>query len=330
MFRLQHTPGRIAIVDGKEYLFFSGYAYLGMHHLAEFTELVKEGIDRFGNVFPSSRISNTQLDLLDQFEDQLSQITGTDNTVCFSSGFLAAKAVLDVFKGHDISCAPHTHPALCSQPNDHSGFKDWVAHINDSRVIAFDAVNPLSAEVNDTSFLHHIDRELSCIVDDSHGAGLLNKGRGVSIDLPRKKNLDHTIVYSLSKAYNLSGGAVSCGRNVAAALRSTPLYTASTSLSPAFAYAFLGAQQLYEAQRDKLNHNIRRFTSLTGGRYKSHPELPIFVLPDDTDVQQLTDNGIIISSFAYPDPAGNNINRVVISALHTAEDLERLAAALAE
>ena len=44
-FLLDATPGRSTVVNQKEYLFFSGYAYLGMHHVQAFTELIKEGID---------------------------------------------------------------------------------------------------------------------------------------------------------------------------------------------------------------------------------------------------------------------------------------------
>jgi 7-keto-8-aminopelargonate synthetase-like enzyme len=43
---------------------------------------------------------------------------------------------------------------------------------------------------------------------------------------------------------------------------------------------------------------------------------------------QLEKRGILISSFAYPDPTGTVIDRVVLSALHRDEDLERLCAAL--
>jgi 7-keto-8-aminopelargonate synthetase-like enzyme len=58
------TPGRTALIKGKEYLFFSGYSYLGMQQVPEFAALVKEGIDKYGWLFPSSRISNTRLKFL--------------------------------------------------------------------------------------------------------------------------------------------------------------------------------------------------------------------------------------------------------------------------
>ena len=68
-FLLNATPGRTAVVNQQEYLFFSGYAYLGMHQVHAFIELIKEGIDTYGPLFPSSRISNTQLRLYETAEE---------------------------------------------------------------------------------------------------------------------------------------------------------------------------------------------------------------------------------------------------------------------
>jgi 8-amino-7-oxononanoate synthase len=340
MFNLNHTPGRTAIVDGKEYLFFSGYSYLGMNHVPEFIELVKEGIDKYGLLFPSSRISNTRLNLLEEFEAKLSSINGMEETVCFSSGFLAGRAVVDLFKREDYSCAPLTHPAINFERTQNGGdkitlrepqgditFDSWLKQpTSEKSILVFDSVNPLTAEVNDVSFLDAINNKLTCIIDDSHGTGLINNGKGVAGSLSKKH--DNIITFSLSKAYNLVGGAVSCSKEIAEQLRASPFYTASTSISPAFAFAFLKGQDLYKQQREKLKKNIETFRTLTNDQLKSHGELPIFILPVEVNENILEEAGIIISSFAYPDPAGESIKRVVLNALHTESDLQVLASAL--
>jgi len=324
MFNLDSTPGRTAIVDGKKYLFFSGYSYLGMNHVAAFIELVKEGIDKYGLLFPSSRISNTQLDLFSAFEAKLSEITGMEETVCFSSGFLAGRAVTELFKHEKYSCAPQTHPALCRAASSGS-FDAWKEKAAEASVLLFDSVNPLTAEVNDVTFLTKLSEETTCIIDDSHSVGLLNEGSGICKSLPETSKLNYILTYSLSKAYNLVGGAVSCSADVAKQLRSSAYYTASTSISPAFAFAFINGQHLYQQQREKLQKNISLFRSITGNKLHSHAELPIFILPANTDERKMEEAGMIISSFAYPDPAGQKIKRIVLNALHTEEDIYRLA-----
>ena len=47
MSTLSQLPGRTAIINNEEYLFFSGYSYLGLGLNKEFTSLVKEGIDKY-------------------------------------------------------------------------------------------------------------------------------------------------------------------------------------------------------------------------------------------------------------------------------------------
>jgi 7-keto-8-aminopelargonate synthetase-like enzyme len=169
------------------------------------------------------------------------------------------------------------------------------------------------------------------LIDDSHGIGITgSNGEGVSSRMPA----GHTLIlsYSLSKAFNLVGGAVSCNTEMAERLRRFPEYTAATALSPAFVHAFIKGQSLYAQQRKKLQHNIAVFRELirTIPEIRSVPELPIFVLPATTNGQRLYEQGMLISSFAYPDPHGPKMQRVVLNALHTEEDLYRLSIALQE
>lgn len=328
MVHLQHTPGRTAVVDGQEYLFFSGYSYLGMQYVPEFIELVKEGTDRYGWLFPSSRISNTQLDLFIEFEHNLAETAGTEDAVCFSSGFMAGRAVMNVLKGEAVSCAPNTHPAICTGDTGYASFTQWKDNIGNASVVCLDSVNPLTAVVNDVSFLQHMSGNITCVIDDSHGAGLLNNGRGISGSLKKNEQTNHILSFSLSKSYGISGGAACCTKFIADKLRTTSQYTASTSISPALAYAFIRGRHLYEQQRRKLYENIAAFDQLTLHRFSAGHQLPIFILPPGYEAEKLKHENILISSFAYPDPSGKRINRVIVNALHTNEDLERLAGAL--
>jgi 7-keto-8-aminopelargonate synthetase-like enzyme len=129
----------------------------------------------------------------------------------------------------------------------------------------------------------------------------------------------------LSKAYHITGGGVSCSNGIASKLKSSPFYTGSTPISPAFIHAFLNGQLLYHKQQKRLQDNITRFISfikdIPGICY--HPELPIFILPE-IDADTFAKYKIIISSFAYPDALGKRITRVVLNALHTEEDLQKI------
>ena len=217
---LNSAPGRTALVEGKEHLFFSGYSYLGMSAVDDFIKLIKEGIDRFGLLHPSSRISNTQLQVYEELELKLSTLINQEDTVTFSSGFLAGRAVIDVLSttGFTFYSLPGTHPAIAT--NSIVLKNDWqqellqhlTASTTSASVLLIDSVNPLTATINDFTFLKNVptDKKLICVVDDSHGIGLLANGEGISAALPHYPNVEYIISYSLSKAFHINGGAVSC------------------------------------------------------------------------------------------------------------------------
>ncbi|MDQ6757150.1 MAG: aminotransferase class I/II-fold pyridoxal phosphate-dependent enzyme [Bacteroidota bacterium] len=339
MFTLNSTPGRTCLVDGKEFLFFSGYSYLGMNHVKEFTKLIKEGIDKYGILFPSSRISNTRLALYEEFENTLSEMTGLEETVSFSSGFLAGKTISNILSDHEnILVAPQTHPALdlkSTQKLNAIDFNNWsndIAEIiNTSNkkefVLASDSVNILTAEINDFSFLKKIkkDKKIICLIDDSHGIGIPGTGTGTASSLIKKENIEYIICYSLSKAFNIEGGAVSCSKIFANKLRTHPNYTGSTAINPALIHAFLKSKKIYSLQKEKLFQNILLLKkNLPPHFIKKDFDLPIFICEKENAEEIFYKKKIIISSFAYPHPSSKKINRIIVSALHTTKDIKKL------
>ncbi|HRH59011.1 MAG TPA: aminotransferase class I/II-fold pyridoxal phosphate-dependent enzyme [Chitinophagaceae bacterium] len=319
-FAIHNSPGRIAIADGKEFLFFSGYSYLGMQHVPEFIALVKEGMEKYGWLFPSSRISNTQLELFSACETLLSAITGMEDTVLVSSGFLAGQLATEKWKHELINLSP-SHPAIQRTGEEKI--------ITDKKVYACDSVDVLHAAVTDFSFISSTEENIY-IVDDSHGIGLLGEnGEGISSRISANDLKNCVLTYSLSKAFHINGGAVSCTKSLADELRQTAVYTASTAPSPALLYAWLHGQNLYALQREKLKKNIALFRMLTRNLpLLSHEELPVFILQKKADENVLKDGGVIISSFAYPNPESEKIQRVVVNSLHTKEDLNYLTGCL--
>ena len=98
-------------------------------------------------------------------------------------------------------------------------------------------------------------------------------------------------------------------------------------MAPAHAHALLSGGPLYEVQRARMVHNwdwLRKKT--IAGLVAT--AMPVFLCPEEGVADRLRENGILISSFAYPDPEGTLVNRVVLSALHREDDLQRLYQAL--
>jgi 7-keto-8-aminopelargonate synthetase-like enzyme len=344
MFSLDDSPGRKCKVDGNEFLFFSGYAYLGMNHVKEFTDLVKEGMGRYGVLFPSSRISNTRLNLFEKIEQRLSTLTGMEDTVSFSSGFLAGKTISDILSTYkNILVAPGTHPAIdikTDNPISSTNFNEWKNEVpyfinaSDEKefVIISDSVDVLKAQEHNFSFVKNIDssKKIICLIDDSHGIGILGKkGEGIISQLSRKENVDYIICYSLSKAFNIEGGAVSCTKIWSEKIRQHNNYTGSTGINPSLIHAFLKSKKLYALQRKRLLKNINYLRKyLPASLIKHDLDLPVFVCVKDDAEELFYQNKMIISSFGYPDPSSTKINRIVINALHTKKDIQKLCGVL--
>lgn len=353
----EQAPGRTITQNGKIFLFFSGYSYLGMSHVPTFTDLLKEGIDRYGALFPSSRISNTPLPLYGYLEHYLSLLTGQADTVTYASGFMACQALGHLLGAYgQVLVAPGTHPATglkdtvglaatpsAADPAPAAAYDDWCARVieyasaspHDHFVLVTDSVMPLTGTVHDYIWLQDLPRHkrFTVVIDDSHGIGWMGEhGEGVSSGLMHLPHVEYLLVYSLAKAFHIQGGAVSCPPSWADRLRRSSFYTASTAIAPPFAHTFLNAGSLYEVQRARLEHNMRSFAALVGSPDSILPPAPVLttrtpVFPcTKTGIAAfLAERGIIISSFAYPDPGSPPIDRVVISALHEPEDLALLA-----
>ncbi|RPE05622.1 pyridoxal phosphate-dependent aminotransferase family protein [Chitinophaga lutea] len=340
------APGRTALVEGRTCLYFSGFSYLGMHASHTFRDLLAVGLGRFGSVYPSSRISNLQLRLYEELEHALATQLHQQSAVCFSSGYLAAQAAITYAATRgQVLFAPSAHPAL-RYPGAEvpaGNWNDWLATVVDmvnlgadyQYVLVSDAVNPLTAVINDFSPLATLQKKALVLIDDSHGIGLLGReGEGISPLLPPNPAAHYLITASLAKAYSLEGGMVAGHAADVAAIRHLPLFTASTPMIPANAYAFLHAGNAFTNARRKLANNINMFKRLTAGLdHLQHPhELPVFILEDRTEsvYSYLLSRDTFISSFAYPDPQGAKINRIILSALHTGNDLEILAGQLTQ
>ncbi len=330
---LDAMPGRTAKVEGKEYLFFTGYNYLGINNNPEFYVLLQEGVRRYGWLFPSSRISNTRLHLYDECEAMLAQATGCEAALLLPTGFTAGRVATSL--PLDINNSPSSHPAILRHKSDLLTMEEWehevLVHEKNSDqplVIAGDSANPLTATIYNFGFLAQVQRPLPLILDDSHGIGLMgDDGFGTSSAVPENNALECIFTYSLSKAFGISGGAISCSAARATYYKSLPAYTGSTPISPAQVYAFMHGQHIYAQQREKLRQNINYFAGLIkhlpGIHYTA--DFPVFVLPASVSEKYLYDHGIIISSFAYPTPSSPKLKSIVINAEHTQDDLDRLA-----
>ncbi|HTM98759.1 MAG TPA: aminotransferase class I/II-fold pyridoxal phosphate-dependent enzyme [Pedobacter sp.] len=332
-------------VANESYLYFGGTAYLGIPQHKGFQELYIEGIRRFGLNNGTSRNNNVQLGVYTEAEMFGATYFGANSCLITSSGYIAAQLSVKCLSAFgEVRYAPATHPALWinESPQTTGNFDSWakelLIEINQSKantwVIISNSLNNLHPAVYDFSFIEEIDQQkkIFLIVDDSHGIGLINDGKGVFPTLPKLKNVETIVVASMAKALGVDAGLVLGSNAVISLLKQTNEFLGASPPSAAGLYAFMSASTIYKQA-------LVQVKALTGHlsivlkddkSWSFTQDFPVFLSAKPAIAEQLLKKRILMSSFAYPTKNGDLINRIVLCSWHTLADIEELILALAK
>lgn len=331
---LDQLPLRTVNTGNQEYLYFGGTGYLGIGANAEFQDYCIEGMKKLGFSNGTSRSNNVQLGIFEQAEEEASLRFGSESALICSSGFLAGQLAVRYFSNFgEIIYGPNSHPAvwLASKPVNHQGFEEWalqtVDYINSSAetrfVIISDSLNNFRPRLFDFSLFSTIDasKHVVLLIDDSHGIGVTHHGKGIFSSLPSESHIHSVVVASLAKAVGIDAGVVLADRALISQLKALPMFLAASPPSPAFLYAFLKSEHLYQECLARLKSNLDYFNrqGLKGLQYT--PGFPVYYAENPGLYHELLEKGIVISSFNYPQPTDPLMNRIVINSLHTEADL---------
>ncbi|MDF2517016.1 MAG: 8-amino-7-oxononanoate synthase [Sphingobacterium sp.] len=340
--KLDQPTGRSIYLDEKEYLFFGGTSYLGLATDKAYAELFIEGVQRYGINNGTSRNNNVQQAIFDQAEEYAAQRFGFDAGLLLSSGYLATQFVVKTLsKEGELLYAPATHPSLWLDMNPDIGgdFKSWSAHtvdyINQSKtnsfVIVSNSLDNMKPEQYDFSIFDTIaaNKQVTLVLDDSHGIGVLyDSGISLADRGFLRDNIELIVVASLAKGLATDAGLILASQKRIAQLKKSNFYTGASPSSPASLYAFVNGEHLYRRQFEKLQANIQYFGSLAHGHLNATANFPVFSSADSGLYARLMEAGIVVSSFPYPLATDPLLNRIVVNAHHTLEDLERISHAI--
>ncbi len=339
---INHLPDRTIEHNGQEYLFFSGTAYLGLPQHPEFQELLMESMRRYGTVFGSSRNGNLRLGVYEEAEAKLAAMVGAPTALTLSSGMMAGQAVINWLRGQQCTFlyAPNAHPALWHESTftlPALSFANWVAQLPKQLhsvppgpvAILVNALDAVCSEYYNFDWINNLpdDRPITLIVDDSHGLGVLNSGRGIWPQLPQKSTVRLLVTASLAKAMGLPGGVIFGDTETLIALRKTAFFGACSPMPPACLDGYLRADVFYTQGHERLRENLLLAEALLlpTGLFRHAMGYPVFFTERDDLYAYLLQNDIFIYSFAYPTTADRANTRIVISAFHTLEDIQTLA-----
>ncbi|KOP39140.1 pyridoxal phosphate-dependent aminotransferase family protein [Flavobacterium sp. WLB] len=335
---VEKFPDRIIEIDQEQYLYFGGTAYLGLPTNKGFQDLVIKNILNWGTTYGSSRTANIKLKAYDEGEKFLASHIDSDSTVTVSSGMLAGKLVIDLMK-KQTDCFFHfndTHNAISIENSLPLFVNDKLNdRLLDSKrekiTILTDGVPTFETKPADLSFLKQIPnhKEVTLILDESHSFGILGKnGSGIysSIQYPVKRKI---MVSSLGKAFGLTGGVIAGDFGFINEIKEMETFTSAAGMNPAFVQTLSDAAEIYTWQHIKLLDNLKYIDSILikNNNIKFDKNYPLIYLLSKELVEKLKNEKIIIASFKYTKNA-EPLNRIVITANHLKEDLDKLAAVL--
>ncbi|MGF1636285.1 MAG: hypothetical protein ACFCUU_04375 [Cyclobacteriaceae bacterium] len=338
--------GRTIQVQGEEFLFCSGTAYLGIPYTSAFNQYFNEGIARYGTGYSASPGGNIRLEVYERAAHLLTQWTGATQCLTFSSGMMAGQCLIKTLaEDSAFFYLKGAHPAMWHTANAPKSYdletglaqlqQDIDACTERKITILASTVDALTPLIFDFSPLKKlkISSEVSFVIDDSHGIGLLGSNGGgryreIESMFP---NWNVILTSSLGKAPGISAGMVGGKLALIESLQKSPIYRGGSPALPATLHAFVHCwPDLFTYQLEVLNQN----TALLNGY--SHASkifytvdgFPVFRAKSPDLYEYLKRKGIWLSSFPYPDIDGDLVTRLVVNALLTDQDFDRIFSAL--
>jgi glycine C-acetyltransferase len=352
---LSSPQGAWLVVDGKRVLNFCSNNYLGLANHPRIVQAVQEAVKKYGVGPAAVRSIAGTMDLHLELERRLAAFKGVQAAITFQSGFTANLGTIPALVGKD--------DAVFSDELNHASIIDGCrlsgakiiryAHCNPQdldrvlreerskyprAMVITDGVFSMDGDISPLDKIYEVVQKYEAIlmVDDAHGEGVIGKGgRGIVDHFGLHGKVD-VEVGTLSKAFGVVGG-VSAGNPVVVEWlrqRGRPFLFSSAMTVPDVA-ACLAALDILEGSTelvDRLWENTRYFKAEmrklgfdTG--LSTTPITPI-MLGEAPLAQQfsreLFEAGLFAMSIGFPTvPKGKARIRVMISAAHTREDLDK-------
>lgn len=343
--------GATASFNGKEYLYFGGTNYLGFADRIELQQGAVEAVKKYGSSFSASRETSGTGLLHLELERKLAQFKGTENACIYASGYLGNQILLSVLAnpGDVVICDEWAHPSILEAiPRTvkevrfygHHDLEELAKLVRglDRAIIELNGVETGTGEIAPLNEVLDIlpEGDFQILVDDCHATGILGEhGRGT----PEHYEIRSPNVYqteTMSKALGSFGGFIAGSKEFCDRIRETATtYIGSTPLPPAVLGACLAAvdlvmreSHLRQRLRDNAEYAASKLTNL--GFQASFYGTPILFISnlDESGAKKLhlrlREAGIIVPFVHYPTSDSPGRLRLVVTATHTKEEIDRL------
>ena len=342
------------VVDGKRVLNFCSNNYLGLANHPRLRAAAKRAIDQYGIGPAAVRTIAGTMSLHRELERRLAAFKGAEDAITFQSGFNANLGTIpalvgrgDVIFSDELNHASIIDGCRLSRAQiiryNHIDVDDLRAKLAEHRhqyrraLVVTDGVFSMDGDIAPLDAIYEVVKDYDAIlmVDDAHGEGVLGRGgRGIvdHFGLHGKVDIE---VGTLSKAFGVVGGVVAGNATIVEWLRQRgrPFLFSSAMTVPDVAAAIEAVNILEESTDlvDRLWANARYFKAemqkLGFDTGQSVTPITPIMLGEAKLAQEfsrrLFEAGVFAMAIGYPTvPKGKARIRVMISAMHSREDLD--------
>ena len=355
---LESAQGAHVRIDGRELLSFCSNDYLGLANDAALKEAATAAIREYGVGAGASHLVTGHHRLHQAFEQAFAAFVGKQAALMFSTGYMANIGVLTALVGrHGEVFADRLNHASLNDAAQQCGAKfTRFAHADldqlesqlkkstaADKLICADLVFSMDGDVADVARLLALAEahDAWLYLDDAHGFGVLNEGRGGLTEAARNSP---RVIYlaTLGKAAGVFGAAVAAQGDVINWLvQKARTYIYTTAMPPMLAASLLESlHQIADGQsrRDTLQRHIAAVRQGLGNlpRWRLMPsDTPIqpLVIGENADAvavsRKLLEHGLLVPAIRTPTvPRGGARLRISLSAAHTAEEVGQLVSAI--
>lgn len=357
---MEAQQGTSIRLDGREMIMLSSNDYLGLSFHPKVIEAGRAAMQTWGTSTTGARPSNGSRTYHLDLEARLAAFLGREACHIHAAGYISCLASVAAFatKGDVILADKNIHSCLWDgirlsmasverfSHNNPLDLREVASTVDASapKMMVLEGVYSMEGHVARLPELLDVADEHGCftVVDDAHGLGVLGRqGRG-TVDHFNVNDRVDVICGSLSKSLASTGGFVAGSQEVIDYLRTNSKQTIfSAAISPsqaACAKASLELMQSEPQHLERLWKNTKRYREMLHGLGldtwgSETPAVPIVLGSKELVYrfwQALLEKGVFtVMSIAPAVPPGKDLIRTAVSAMHTEEQLERIAEAMA-
>lgn len=355
---LDGMQGAHAVIDGRRLVSFCSNDYLGLAADPALIAAAHAALDACGVGAGAAHLITGHHRFHEAFETAFARFVGKPAALLFSTGYLANLAVPGALldRHGELFADRLNHASLVDgarlsgatftryRHGDLAQLEDQLARsAARTRMIVSDLVFSMDGDCAPVDTLLDLAERYDAwlYLDDAHGFGVLNDGRG---GLTERARASERVIYlaTLGKAAGVSGAAVAAAPEIMDWLmqKARP-YVYTTASPPLLAACLLESLRLIgtdAARRARLQAHVARLrTGLAGLRCgtpmaSDTPIQPLLIGDSGEAVrlsERLLEQGLLVPAIRPPTvPEGTARLRITVSAAHAAADIDRLLEAL--